>query len=254
MRKLILGATALLAVVLIGGCKDAPAVQTVSPVPAPAEPGAGTGTGLATPPKAGADAAATQPADAAGGGTDGAAAPEGTGASADAKPESVKPPAAPSASTGSKPKAELPKAELPKLDEPPAKQPSTVPMLEPPKASGSAASEDNDGSKPATAPMPTDLVTPPMAGSSSSSSAAGDATGSSASLKAETLYKDNCMVCHGDKLQGDVGPALTKVGSRLTKEQLIAAINRGGKTMPPFQKTLKAEQIDGLAQWLSAKK
>ncbi|OXM88334.1 c-type cytochrome [Paenibacillus rigui] len=261
MRKHILGATALLVVALLGGCKDAPAVQTPSPVTTdPGDTAAQT-----VPPKAGTDALPLSGS----AGSDAAAAPGGEPAAGQPTPEPAKPSAsAPSTSTGSKSKAELPKAELPRLDEPAAKQPAVAPMpteLVTPKSSGTSPAPEagSGGSKPATAPMPTDLVTPPMAGASSSSSSAKSADGtvsiSSASSssgfgKAEALYKDNCMVCHGDKLQGDIGPNLTKVGTRLTKEQLLAKINLGSKSMPPFQKTLQADQIQELVSWLATQK
>lgn len=248
MRKHILGAAVLLVVSLLVGCKDTPAVQP-SPPP-PADPVAGGG--LAAPPKASTDAAQPSGDGAAGSAAGADAAPSGEAAKTPQASEAAKPPAASSTSTKSKSKSELPKAELPRLEEPAAKQQATAPMLEPPKATGSAAAEpDAGGSKPAIAPIPTDLVTPPMAGSSASSMAS-DSAGSAA--KAQALYKNNCMVCHGDKLQGDIGPNLTKVGTRLTKDKLMAAINNGSKAMPPFQTTLKADQVEALASWLAAQK
>jgi cytochrome c551 len=55
-------------------------------------------------------------------------------------------------------------------------------------------------------------------------------------------------------LQGDYGPNLQKVGGRLTKAQIITQITNGGDVMPSFKKSLKAEEIQALAAWLSAKK
>lgn len=68
------------------------------------------------------------------------------------------------------------------------------------------------------------------------------------------LYKDNCMVCHGEGLKGDFGPNLTKVGSRKTKEQIVTQIMKGKGDMPPFGDSLKPEEVETLAAWLAAKK
>jgi mono/diheme cytochrome c family protein len=72
--------------------------------------------------------------------------------------------------------------------------------------------------------------------------------------KAEALFKANCMACHGASLEGDYGPNLTKVGSRKTKEQIIAQITNGGENMPALGKKLDADAIETLAVWLAAKK
>ncbi|BFT75193.1 hypothetical protein PAENIP36_66350 [Paenibacillus sp. P36] len=62
------------------------------------------------------------------------------------------------------------------------------------------------------------------------------------------------MACHGAGLEGDFGPNLTKVGSRKTKDEIVQQIIKGSGDMPPFQKALKAEEIETLATWLAAKK
>jgi mono/diheme cytochrome c family protein len=68
------------------------------------------------------------------------------------------------------------------------------------------------------------------------------------------LYKSNCLSCHGDKLQGQVGPALTNVAASMTQDQIAAQIQNGGGGMPPFKGTLSDDQIATLASWLAAKK
>ncbi|MCM3747198.1 cytochrome c [Paenibacillus pasadenensis] len=68
------------------------------------------------------------------------------------------------------------------------------------------------------------------------------------------LYKRNCMSCHGGSLQGSSGPNLQKIGSALTKDQLIETIRDGKGRMPSFGKRLKPEEIDKLATWLAEKK
>lgn len=73
----------------------------------------------------------------------------------------------------------------------------------------------------------------------------------------EDIYKrNNCLSCHGAGLGGRVGPEtnLETVGSRLTKEQIAQQISKGSKNMPAYEKILKPEEIDTLAQWLASLK
>ncbi|MFK7691507.1 c-type cytochrome [Paenibacillus sp. HJGM_3] len=73
-----------------------------------------------------------------------------------------------------------------------------------------------------------------------------------ASADTQAIYKKRCMSCHGDGLQGRIGPKtdLTQVGGRLTAEQIEAQIRKGGNGMPAFQ-DLKAEEIAALRDWLA---
>ncbi|TNJ65837.1 cytochrome c [Paenibacillus hemerocallicola] len=94
-------------------------------------------------------------------------------------------------------------------------------------------------------------------GSSGSSPDAGAGqTAAAAGGNAEALYKKHCLSCHGDQLQGRVGPGtnLTKVGGKLSREQLVTQIAKGGNGMPGFNNSLDETEIGALADWLSAKK
>jgi len=71
---------------------------------------------------------------------------------------------------------------------------------------------------------------------------------------AEAIYGKSCISCHGDQLQGGVGPALADVGSRLNVSQIKGVIERGRGIMPGFQGSLSAEEIANLSKWLSEKK
>lgn len=92
--------------------------------------------------------------------------------------------------------------------------------------------------------------------SGSGPDAAAGQTAAVAGVNAEALYKKHCLSCHGDQLQGRVGPGtnLTKVGGKLSREQLIAQIANGGNGMPGFKNSLDETEIGSLADWLSAKK
>lgn len=72
------------------------------------------------------------------------------------------------------------------------------------------------------------------------------------------LYVTNCESCHGDGLEGDVGPNLTHVGSSMTESQIEHQIYYGGNPMPGYGKSQQAiltnQEIHTLAVWLSSKK
>lgn len=89
-----------------------------------------------------------------------------------------------------------------------------------------------------------------------SSSASGSSSGSSggATADATALYQQNCQACHGANLEGGVGPALDKVGGKLSEDQIQKQIENGGGTMPGFKNSLKEDDIKALATWLAAKK
>jgi len=71
---------------------------------------------------------------------------------------------------------------------------------------------------------------------------------------AETLVKASCITCHGDQLQGGVGPNLEKIGSEMTPEEIYSLVSKGKGIMPAFKGKLKDEEIANVAQWLAAKK
>jgi cytochrome c551 len=104
------------------------------------------------------------------------------------------------------------------------------------------------GQKP---PAPT--VSPSIAPTSTTTEPTGTAAVDT-SMVAQTVFKQNCVVCHGVDLSGGVGPNLQKVGARLTQVQIAATITNGRNVMPAFKDKLKPEEIDALSKWLAAKK
>ncbi|GIO58401.1 MULTISPECIES: c-type cytochrome [Paenibacillus] len=69
-----------------------------------------------------------------------------------------------------------------------------------------------------------------------------------------TIKAQGCISCHGDQLQGAVGPNLQKIGSQLSAEEIYTIITKGKGGMPSFKDKLKAEEIANVAQWLAEKK
>jgi mono/diheme cytochrome c family protein len=72
------------------------------------------------------------------------------------------------------------------------------------------------------------------------------------------LYQTNCVSCHGDGLEGDIGPSLTHVASSLTEAEIEHQIYYGGGPMPGYgskdQAILSDQDIHTLAVWLHTKK
>ncbi|MBP0723574.1 cytochrome c [Bacillus sp. RG28] len=84
----------------------------------------------------------------------------------------------------------------------------------------------------------------------------GKKTTETASAKPEDIYKNTCIGCHGDQMQGGVGPNLQKIGGQLSQDEIKNILQNGktGKigTMP--KGLLPAEQVDVMAKWLASKK
>jgi len=73
--------------------------------------------------------------------------------------------------------------------------------------------------------------------------------------QARTLYSKTCVACHGQRLEGVVGPSLVGVGSRypLTKIEQIAQGGKGKNkpvSMPAGLATPEEARL--LARWLAA--
>ncbi|GAA3407447.1 c-type cytochrome [Paenibacillus hodogayensis] len=71
---------------------------------------------------------------------------------------------------------------------------------------------------------------------------------------AEALYKQSCIACHGNQLEGKVGPNLQKVGAKLTNEQIYKVVLNGKGGMPAFKSSLKEEEVANIALWLAGHK
>lgn len=76
--------------------------------------------------------------------------------------------------------------------------------------------------------------------------------------QAVAVYTLGCNTCHGDNLQGGIGPSLQHVGSRLTVAQIERRIETGGGPMPAYaakgDRILTPAQIRAVSEWLAAQK
>ncbi|QMV39773.1 c-type cytochrome [Cohnella cholangitidis] len=70
----------------------------------------------------------------------------------------------------------------------------------------------------------------------------------------EQLYQNMCISCHGDQLQGSVGPELAHIGDSMTIEQIFKKISGGGGGMPAFEDRLTEDQLITITTWLASKK
>ncbi|GFZ79738.1 hypothetical protein GCM10008018_26620 [Paenibacillus marchantiophytorum] len=83
---------------------------------------------------------------------------------------------------------------------------------------------------------------------------AATSSGTTTKVDAQAVFKANCVSCHGANLEGLVGPNLQKVGSKLSKEQIVAIVTNGKGAMPSFKGKLSDDEISSVATWLADKK
>ncbi|WP_179292732.1 YVTN family beta-propeller repeat protein [Bacillus sp. 7884-1] len=68
----------------------------------------------------------------------------------------------------------------------------------------------------------------------------------------EQIFKQSCASCHGGKLEGGNGPALSNIGAQKSKEELLETIKNGKGMMPSGLVSESDAKI--LANWLAEKK
>lgn len=65
----------------------------------------------------------------------------------------------------------------------------------------------------------------------------------------EAIFESNCASCHGDDLEGGMGPDLTAVGGELSEDEIHDTIMNGKGDMPAG--LVEEDEADALADWLS---
>ncbi|TMV49002.1 cytochrome c [Paenibacillus mesophilus] len=78
--------------------------------------------------------------------------------------------------------------------------------------------------------------------------------GGTATVDASAIAKQNCTSCHGGNLEGAGAPKLQTIGAKYSKDQIAGIIANGKGAMPSFKGRLSDADINGLADWLAAKK
>ncbi len=71
-----------------------------------------------------------------------------------------------------------------------------------------------------------------------------------ADAKPEEIVKQTCISCHGENLEGAVGPDLTKIGSRYSAKE-IQDILLNGKNGGMPAGLVPADQAEDIAKWLA---
>ncbi|WP_349409575.1 cytochrome c551 [Pseudalkalibacillus sp. SCS-8] len=66
---------------------------------------------------------------------------------------------------------------------------------------------------------------------------------------AEKTFEQNCANCHGQNLEGRNGPKLENIGSKLSKEEILTMIKKGGGGMPGG--LIRGEEAENVAAWLA---
>ncbi|MER2123423.1 MAG: cytochrome c551 [Exiguobacterium indicum] len=80
-----------------------------------------------------------------------------------------------------------------------------------------------------------------------------DSSKTETAVDAEKIFANNCASCHGNNLEGNVGPNLTKVGSKYSSEE-IQEIIKNGKGQMPAGILKDDKEIMAVADWLAEKK
>lgn len=83
-------------------------------------------------------------------------------------------------------------------------------------------------------------------------SSAGSSSSSSSNSGAKAIFEKSCSQCHGENLQGKVGPNLQQIGSKMSKKQILGQIKNGGGGMPA--NVITGQKAKKVATWLAKKK
>ncbi|WML32030.1 cytochrome c [Neobacillus sp. OS1-32] len=68
----------------------------------------------------------------------------------------------------------------------------------------------------------------------------------------EKVFQGTCAACHGNDLKSGYAPDLDKIGSKLSKNDIVKIIHNGKGQMP--KQNLSDADANAVAAWLAAKK
>ena len=68
----------------------------------------------------------------------------------------------------------------------------------------------------------------------------------------DKVFQGTCAACHGGDLKSGYAPDLDKIGSQLSKDDILNIIHNGKGQMP--KQNLSDADADAVATWLAAKK
>lgn len=66
-----------------------------------------------------------------------------------------------------------------------------------------------------------------------------------------TLYKQNCLPCHGEAGSGGVGPKLARNPILTEVDRFQTTVNQGRGAMPPWETVLRPQDIADIYAWLT---
>ncbi|HEX7063451.1 MAG TPA: cytochrome c [Bacillales bacterium] len=92
-------------------------------------------------------------------------------------------------------------------------------------------------------------------GGSDSADSGGESTNQSntQASAARAIFEKNCASCHGENLQGGIGPSLQNIGGEMSKQEILEQIKKGTPGKMPGG-IIKGEKADKVAAWLAGMK
>ncbi|MDQ1144364.1 cytochrome c551 [Bacillus sp. SORGH_AS 510] len=70
---------------------------------------------------------------------------------------------------------------------------------------------------------------------------------------AQKIFDQKCSSCHGGDMKGGMGPNLTKVGSKYSKDEILDILKNGKSGGMPAG-LVSGDEANQVAEWLAAKK
>lgn len=68
----------------------------------------------------------------------------------------------------------------------------------------------------------------------------------------EKVVQQKCISCHGDKLNNGSAPDISKIGSKLSEEEILDVLENGQNAMPA--KIVTGDEAKEVAKWLAEQK